>query len=406
MPYNIDPGFVGSPDRDGKLNRRLLLKRSFLVAGAWLTGLDKLAGRPIFQTSVKALLERGQLLGTIPFTGEASVPMEAALGAELDGRLYTDLSALNPDRSVIPTERFYIRTRASELLEDQKIWQVRVAGLTARPYSLAMGDLKRMAKPMGPHLMECAGNVRSAHFGMISVADWGGVPLSEILDGAKANPKGNRVVISGFDTYVTKSASSIPGASWIFTKEELKNAGAFLATEMNASPLTRDHGAPIRLMVPGWYGCTCIKWVNQITFAEDSVEATSQMREYAARTMQVGVPQKARDYRPAIIEHAAMPIRVEKWSSSEKTVYRIVGILWGGSAAVKTLQIRFNPEEDYLGVDEVEQNSNDPWSFWSHIWEPQRPGRYLIRLRVAEPTVIARRLDAGYYMRSVDISDV
>ena len=369
-------------------------------------GLDKLAGQPFFQTSVKGLLERGRLLGTIPFTGEARVPMEDAFGAELDGRLYTDLTALNPDSSVIPTERFYIRTRASELLGAQKIWQVRIGGLTARPYQLAMEDLKGMAKPMGRHLMECAGNARSVHFGMIGVADWGGVPLFDILDGAKAAPKGNRVVISGFDTYVSKSASSVPGASWVFTKEELKNAGAFLATEMNGRPLTKDHGAPIRLIVPGWYGCACIKWVNEITFTEDAVEATSQMQEYAARTMQEGVPKMAREYKPAIIEQAAMPIRVEKWISSEKTLYRIAGILWGGSTRVKKLQIRFNPEEDYIDVHELEQKSNDPWSFWSHNWEPQRQGSYLIRLRVAAPTVIARRLDAGYYMRSVDIAEV
>jgi len=406
MPDNTNPAIGGRTDPVGELNRRHLLKRSFLAGGAWFMGLDKLAGQPFFQTSVRGLLERGQLLGTIPFTGEARVPMEDAFGAELDGRLYTDLAALNPDSSVIPTERFYIRTRASELLEAQKIWQVRVGGLTARPYQLTMEDLKGMAKPMGRHLMECAGNARSVHFGMIGVADWGGVPLFDILDGAKANPRGNRVVISGFDTYVRKSASSVPGASWVFTKEELKNAGAFLATEMNGSPLTKDHGAPVRLIVPGWYGCACIKWVNEITFTEDAVEATSQMQEYAARTMQEGVPRMAREYKPAIIEQAAMPIRVEKWISSEKTLYRIDGILWGGSAPVKKLQIRFNPEEDYVDVHELEQKSNDPWSFWSHTWEPQRQGSYLIRLRVAAPTVIARRLDAGYYMRSVDIAEV
>jgi len=130
------------------------------------------------------------------------------------------------------------------------------------------------------------------------------------------------------------------------------------------------------------------------------------MQEYAARTMQSGVPIMAREYKPAFIEQAAMPIRIEKWVEDEKTRYRVVGILWGGSAPVKILQIRFNPEESYSDVHEVEQTNNDPWTFWSHIWEPKQPGSYLIRLRIAAPTVVARRLDAGYYMRSVDISEV
>src|SRR5579864_8345706 len=406
MPDNTNPAIGGRTDPVGELNRRHLLKRSFLAGGAWFMGLDKLAGQPFFQTSVRGLLERGQLLGTIPFTGEARVPMEDAFGAELDGRLYTDLAALNPDSSVIPTERFYIRTRASELLEAQKIWQVRVGGLTARPYQLTMEDLKGMAKPMGRHLMECAGNARSVHFGMIGVADWGGVPLFDILDGAKANPRGNRVVISGFDTYVRKSASSVPGASWVFTKEELKNAGAFLATEMNGSPLTKDHGAPVRLVVPGWYGCACIKWVNEISLVGEAAEATSQMREYAGRTLQKGVPQLARDYQPAVMEQAAMPIRIEKWNVGGKVKYRVVGIAWGGSQPVKVLQIRFNPEEDYVPVDNFNQTRNDPWTLWTHAWSPKAPGTYTIRLSVKEPVIQARRLDSGYYVRTVEINEV
>src|SRR5580704_9869049 len=147
MPDNTNPGFVGRADPDAKLHRRNLLRSSLLAGGAWLTGLDKLAGRLFLETSSGSPLARGQLLGTIPFSGEAPVPMEDAFGAELDGRLYTDLSALHPDRPVIPTERFYIRTRASELLQAQKIWQVRVGGLTARPYALSMADLDGMAKP-------------------------------------------------------------------------------------------------------------------------------------------------------------------------------------------------------------------------------------------------------------------
>src|SRR5207244_10106429 len=98
-----------------------------------------------------------------------------------------------------------------------------------------------------------------------------------------------------------------------FTVEHINSSNAFLATDMNGQPLTKYHGAPIRLLVPGWYGCTCIKWVNAITFVDDDAEPTSHMQEFAARTHQQGTPKLARRYRPAIIEQAAMPIRVEKW---------------------------------------------------------------------------------------------
>jgi DMSO/TMAO reductase YedYZ molybdopterin-dependent catalytic subunit len=389
-----------------KVGRRELLRGAIVAGGALLVGFEKMASARSILRSIDDPFAKGKLLGTIAFTGEAKVPMETVLGAELDGRMYTDLSALSPENRVTPTERFYIRTRASELLDTQKAWRVSVGGLAARPFELSTEELRKMAKPMGLHVMECAGNTRSVHFGMMSAADWGGTPLAELLESAKPRPAATRGLISGFDTYAAKSASSVPGASWIFTLEELRTSGAFLATEMNGSALTKDHGAPVRLVVPGWYGCACIKWVNEIAFTDDAAAATSQMQEYAARTMQAGVPRFAREYKPATVDLAAMPIRVEKWVVEEKIKYRVVGIVWGGSGAVKELEIRFNPEADYVPVGNLEQAAQNAWSFWTHAWAPQQTGTYMIRLRVKDAGVIARRLDVGYYMRSVEITEI
>jgi hypothetical protein len=130
------------------------------------------------------------------------------------------------------------------------------------------------------------------------------------------------------------------------------------------------------------------------------------MKEYAGRTQQSGVPERANEYQPAIIEQAAMPIRVEKWVVAGKIKYRVVGIAWGGARPVKALEIRFNPDEDYVKVDQFEQVRNDPWTLWSHAWSPSAPGTYSIRLAVREPRVRARRLDSGYYVRTVDINEV
>jgi len=354
----------------------------------------------------KDRFQGGKQLGILDFVGESPAPLDTALGADLDGRLYTDLSRATPEDVVTPTEKFYIRTRASELLESQKPWLIRLGGLVDQPLNLTLEELKRMVKPAGLHLMECAGNGRTARFGMLSVADWAGAPLPEVLGVVKIKPQATRVLISGFDRYLTKSKTSIPGASWIFTLEELRSSKAFLAMEMNGQPLLKDHGAPVRLVVPGWYGCTCIKWVNEITLVHDDVEATSQMQEFATRTLQLGVPRLAKDYRAASMDQAAMPIRVEKWVVDGKIKYRVVGILWGGARPVKVLEIRFNPEEDYVPVDSFQQTTNDLWSFWTHAWTPKRPGIYMIRLRVKDPPVPTRRLDKGYYLRSVEITEV
>jgi len=393
-------------DSKPMLSRRSLLKASLFSGSVFFFDFAGVAWPSWLRTPQKDPSTNGKLLGTLDFIDEGSAPLDIVEGAELDGRLYSDLSRLGPENPITPTERFYIRTRASELLPNEATWQVNLGGLIERPMNLGIESLRKAAKPMGTHLMECAGNVRLARFGLLSAGEWAGVPVSEVLDKAKAKSATARVLVSGFDRYSTESRTSIPGASWAFSPEQLEKAGAFLATELNGQPLPKDHGAPIRLVVPGWYGCTSIKWVNEITLVEEAVEATSQMREYAARTMQKGVPQLAKDFAPASIEQAAMPIRIEKWSVAGNIKYRVVGIAWGGSQPVEVLEIRFNPDEDYVPVDNFHQVRNDPWTFWTHNWSPKAPGTYLIRLSVKRPAVRARRLDSGYYVRSVGITEV
>jgi DMSO/TMAO reductase YedYZ molybdopterin-dependent catalytic subunit len=388
-----------------KFTRREMLKASFAAGGAALIGFRDLQLPAFSQDAKKDPFHGGRYLGLIDFVGEGLIPMEAPMGSGLDGRLYTDLSTVSPEHPVTPTEKFYLRTRASELLDDSKPWVIKVTG-PLKQQQIDMTALRKMSRPAGQHLMECSGNVRLAHFGMLSVADWAGAPVTEILHSAKIDKAGSRVLISGFDRYLIPSTSSEAGASWIFTLDQLDSAKAFLATEMNQSSLTKDHGAPVRLVVPGWYGCVCIKWVNEITVVPDDAAITSQMEEFAARTMQQGVPELAKDYRPATIEQAAMPIRVEKWLIDQKIRYRVRGIAWGGSRPVSGMEIRFNAGEEFVPLDDFKQTGNDPWSFWQHDWTPKAPGTYSIQLRVKDNSVPARRLNGGYYLRSVDITEV
>jgi DMSO/TMAO reductase YedYZ molybdopterin-dependent catalytic subunit len=388
------------------LTRREFLQSSLLASGCLLVGFDRLGSLLPQAIAAKDPFQGGQQLDLVDFVGEARTPLDTLFGSELDGRLFTDLSNLQPGNPITPTERFYVRTCASQLLPTGSPWVIRLSGLVAEPVLLTLNDLKGMVKPQGPHLTECAGNGRATRFGLISVADWAGAPVDEAVAAAKPKSYAARILVSGFDRYVSSSKTSIPGADWVFTLDELAAAKAFLATEMNGQPLPRDHGGPVRLVVPGWYGCTCIKWVTDIKLVSNDVEATSQMQEFAARTHQAGIPKLAREYHPAIIDQAAMPIRVEKWLVNGKIKYRVIGILWGGSRPVKRLEIRFNPEEDYIPVDDFTHPWNDPWSFWSHACEPKAPGTYMIRLRVADPPITTRRLDIGHYLRTVEITEI
>ena len=332
--------------------------------------------------------------------------MGEVIGAELDGRLFTDLSTLTPENPVTTTSNFFIRTRSSQLLDTSSPWTIHVVGFVEKPTTISAEVLTKKARPMGLHLMECSGNTRTAHFGMMSVAAWDGVPLQEILETAKPRKTGARVLVSGFDRYREESMTSEPGASWIFRPDELFSPKAFLATKMNGQPLRADHGAPVRLMVPGWYGCVCVKWVNRIEFVSDDVPATSQMQEYAGRTMQAGIPSLARDYRPAVVDVAAMPTRVEKWLVGGKIRYHVMGLQWGGLVLSQAIEIRFDSSERFVPVEKIPPSPGSNWCFWSYAWSPPRTGRFTIRLRLKAVNVNARRLNSGYYDRSVDIADI
>ena len=216
------------------------------------------------------------------------------------------------------------------------------------------------------------------------------------------------MLITGFDDETTPSRTSVPGASWIFSRDDLANA--VLAMRMNGAPLTRDHGAPVRLVVPGWYGCACIKWVTRVDLVGEDAPATTQMREFASRTQQAGSPALARDYTPAVIDTAAVPVRIEQWDAEGTITYRVVGIIWGGAASkgpTSALAIRFKATEPWRPVENCPLPASTlTWSLWTHTWRPASPGRYEIALKVTDPSIRTRRLDLFYYVREATIDRV
>jgi DMSO/TMAO reductase YedYZ molybdopterin-dependent catalytic subunit len=345
------------------------------------------------------------------FDSRPTPPLNTLLGTGLDARQFTDLSGLDSDHPRTATEQFYIRTAHPPSLPPVESWRIACGGLVADERLFDIRSMETDAHDIGLRTMECAGNSDPANFGLLSAAEWSGVPISAVLDRVRPLPAARRVRITGVDDEQRPSVTSNPGASWVFTREELDRTGAFLALRMNGAPLTADHGAPIRLVVPNYYGCSCIKWVSRIDWVADDEPATSQMMEFSARTHQNGVPRIARDYQPPVIDLAALPIRVEQWvvtqDARERAMYRIVGARWGGTVRHAPLTIRFRLTERFVPVDDSPPtNTPAAWSLWSHQWTPDAPGRYQITLGVSDPTIRTRRLDLYYYTREVEIDRV
>jgi len=371
-------------------------RRDFLVASLLTPALARL------QPPANA-----RLLGTVPFgvPGARATPRNQLLGSGLDARLFTDLASLSSDALTTPSESFFVRTAAAASLPAAASWSVVLGGQVAQPASIDLATLQKLVQPAGRVLIECAGNADPTNYGLMSVADWDGVPLTSLLDRVRPSHARYRVLVTGFDDESTRTRTSVPGASWIFTRDDL--ARAFLATNMNGTPLTPDHGAPVRLVVPGWYGCACVKWVNRIDLVPDDAPPTSQMVEYAGRTHQSGRPERARDYAPAVVDTAAFPVRIERWARDGGTFYRVIGIIWGGTKPTNALAIRFKSAGPWVPVEDCPLPSSTlTWSLWTHTWTPTEPGRYEIVLKVTDPAIRTRRLDLFYYVRDVSITEL
>jgi DMSO/TMAO reductase YedYZ molybdopterin-dependent catalytic subunit len=350
----------------------------------------------------------GTIIATLPLS-RAGAPVQPYGvkfgGTGLDARLITDLSKLEPDRLITPNAESFVRTESpAAVAQHRGPWRIRTSGLVAREGSLMADALLKSARPMGAHLCECSGNNNPANFGLMSVAEWDGVPLADVVSRLEVTRDATAMLIGGVDHDTQTSGSSTAGASWVIPLASIDRLGAFLAVRMNGEPLPLDHGRPVRLVVPGWYAAAWIKWLDEIRLVGTNEPATSQMKEFAGRTHQSARHALAREYVAPEVQVAAVPVRVEKRQTPSGSAYRIVGIVWGGRQRVERLAIRFGVDGPWTPFPVC--GASGPagtWSLWEFWWRPERRGTYSIFLRVPDTSIPQRRLDAGYYMREVTI---
>lgn len=404
-----------SPSPQPSWSRRAFVTRAAAAAGLGVVRHDAWFASLLAQTPPCTGLPAGELIRLLPLyaAGATEVPTGTLVGgAGLDARLYTDLAPLTPDTLVTRADDVFVRTAAPPSLDPGVArWSIAVRDLAGRPLgAVTAAELVKAAAPRGPHLIECAGNSNPQNFGLMSAPAWEGVPLATVLSRWPRPAGATALLVSGRDHEAAESTRSLPGASWVIPVDRLTADGAFLAVGMSGAPLTAHHGAPVRLVVPGWYGCAWIKWVHELRWVGADAPSTTQMLEFAFRTHQTaqgGIPERAADYDAPEIDTAAMPIRVEQRRVAGRLVYDVVGLVWGGTRPVDELLIRFGSRERGTPVRVCPAPSTTrTWALWTYRWAPDAPGPYDITLKVADPAVRTRRLDLSFYIRRVRVDEV
>lgn len=291
-----------------------------------------------------------------------------------------------------PTERFFVRNHTNAPQIDAGAWRLLVTGdgvVGERVYSL--DDLRSFTTRTYERAIECTGNGRRLFgeqqgqarpgtpwgLGAIGVATWTGVPLRTVLMHAGVLPDAVEVTGVGLDDHHVAD-----GVDWGHVRRPLPIAKALddvlLAWEMNGAPLPRDHGHPVRLVVPGWVGVASIKWLGELRVTTTRVESPWNSRWYRMH---------GPGWEGAGAELGRMPVKsvldvVGSPAVGRTTVLR--GRAWAGEASIRTVEVSTDGGRTWTEASLTGANEESAWVAWEHPWAPDRWGTSVVVTRATD----------------------
>lgn len=179
-------------------------------------------------------------------------------------------------------------------------WTLSIGGLASRPRTLALDEIRALPAKTLRVTLECAGNGRgqmSPRYPSmpwleegVSTAEWTGTPLAALLEAAQVNPGAKEIVFRGTDRGVDRGIEHDYARS--LSVAEAMRPDVLVVYAMNGQPLLPQHGAPLRLVVPGWYGMASVKWLAKIEATDVPFDGVQQVGSYHFRAQagDEGVP--------------------------------------------------------------------------------------------------------------------
>ncbi len=291
---------------------------------------------------------------------------------------------------VMPNAHFYVRNHFQIPLLDAATWRLNVGGLVERPLSLSLRDLQRLPSQTLVVTLECAGNGRSQlkppvdgekwQLGAVSTAEWAGVPLSEVLDRAGVTAGAQEVVFRGADGGTVDGRTGPIRYERGLKLDHARVPDVLLAYAMNGESLPVQHGYPLRLVVPGWYGVASVKWLTDIEVIDRPFDGFFQADRYWYEWEQNGPmrrePVTVQRVRALITE----PEPQEEVQPGELTVR---GVAWSGSAAIARVDVSLGsgPWQQARMVGEASRHG---WQWWELQTRLDQPGDVVLRARATD----------------------
>lgn len=272
-------------------------------------------------------------------------------------------------------------------------WRLTIDGNVASSFALSLDELRALPAHEVVATMECAGNGRARLTPRpvsqpwlqeaVGTGRWRGMRLRDVLD--RADPAANavEVLFTGLDRGVEGGEEQSFQRS--LPIELARSDDVLLAYELNGEPLPPQHGWPVRLLVPGWYGMTSVKWLTRITVIDEAFAGYQQARGYRLRQTEdeEGVPLDRMLPRALMV-----PPGVPEFMSRERTVHAgtvvLEGRAWSGHGPVEGVDVSTDGGTSWSPA-QVEPPVLGPWAWqhWTFEWQSV-PGSYVLACRARD----------------------
>jgi DMSO/TMAO reductase YedYZ molybdopterin-dependent catalytic subunit len=351
-------------------SRRDILRGSLAVAGLTMFGIPEWALPALAQGDT-----------VVPFT---DIPDNVRWETPPDRRL---LDVRTIDGPFTPADKFATTQHYGHPDVDPASFKLKVSGLVDKPLQLSLDDLKKIGSAELVAGFECSGN-RGPIQGLCGNGRWTGLPLKKVLDSAGVKPSAREFVFFGADKgeeevewRTQKFKIDVPfGRS--LNREKALSPEIFLAYGLNGQPLTKHQGAPLRLLVPGWYGVANVKWLSQIHVQEDAYLGKYQARWY--RTVRAEIIDGEMKYMETAVTHMNPKSFVARVTKNGND-YKVLGVILNDGSAIKSVEVKVDDGAwQPATLDPATIKEKYGWKLFTYTWTGATPGEHTLVSRVTD----------------------
>jgi DMSO/TMAO reductase YedYZ molybdopterin-dependent catalytic subunit len=356
-------------------SRRTVLKGSLAAAG--------LAAMGIPEWAVPALAE-GETL--VPFT---DIPANFSTNPSDVVRV---LDIRKIDGAVTPKDQFFTTQHYGHPAIDPAAFRLKLTGLVERPKSFTVDEVKAMGRDDLMAGFECSGNGRGRVQGFASNGRWTGVPLRKVLKEAGLKSEGHEVVFFGADhgeeetDFRQQKVKLDQAFGRSLTHDKALSADPLIAYALDGEPLTKHQGAPLRLIVPGWYGVANVKWLARIHVQEDPYMGKFQARWY--RTMREEKIDGETVWNETAVTHMRLKSVIARVTKTGDA-HNVFGFVLNDGTPLRSVDVKVD-DGSWQPAALDASTGKYAWKLFSYTWKGATPG---------EHTIISRATDRDGYVQ-------